>query len=861
MKKTTRRSGPVRSPFKGVFFYIAISVLVLWLTIGSGAFARQSFLTSTPQEAATESFLENGKRYYQAGRYSEAARNWQQAAGRYRDRRDLLNQAASLNYLSNAYQKLGQWQAASEAIASSLNLLRDRQKMDVKAVPLFAQALTARGHLQQATSQPQIALETWKEAETTYARAGNQTGQLGSRINQAIALQTLGLYKQAKTTLERVNEQLQTQPDAQLKATGLRNLGRTLERIGDLSTAEKILEQSLIISRQIGAADEVSIASIDLGNIARNYQQDERAIAYYQEAAETANNDVIRVQAQLNQLSLLIGTRQWEGANLLLPEIQSNLSALPPSRPSIYARVNLADSLMRMKTEGTETAKILAIAIQQAREISDSKAEAFALAQLGQLYSESRQWEPARQLTETALQIAEGINAEQIAARASWQLGRLLRQRGDIEGAIAAYTNAFNTLQSLRNDLIAINPNIQFDFRDRIEPVYRQFVGLLLEADSVPTKNLRKAREVIEALQLAQIENFLKETCLDKHPEPVQLEEIDPHAAVIYPIVLSDRLEVIVSIGDRLQRHTVNLPQQDVESVLKQLYSSFIPGYPLPQYQQKARQVYDWLIRPLETQLVENQIKTLVFVPDGFLRNIPMTALYDGQHYLLEKYAVALSPGLQLLPNKLEGIPNHQLRTLLAGVSEARQGFEALPGVKRELHHLNRTLKTATVLLDRQFTESAFTAGVTSTALDLIHLATHGQFGSTPEETFLLAYDDKINIKELSHTLERHQFNNNKPIELLVLSACETATGDERALLGLAGFALKSGAASTVGTLWIVNDFSTAKLMIDFYQLLAAHPGVTKAEALRQAQLNLLKENRYHIPYFWAPFVLIGNWL
>ena len=794
---------------------------------------------------------------YQAGRYSEAAILWQQAV---KTNFNPLNQAISLNQLAKAYQKLGKLPEAQKAIADSIKVLSNQPQDNIQK-KILAQSLTTRGQIEQVTGNSQDALETWKQATVLYREIGDDTGIIGNRINQAIALQSLGFFYKASEILERVNEQLQTQPDAQLKATGLRNLGRTLERVGDLLTAEKILEQSLTISRQIGTTDEVSIALINLGNVAINCQQDNRAIAYYREAAETANNNVIRVQAQLNQLSLLIGTRQWEGADLLLPEIQSNLSALPPSRPSIYARVNLADSLMKMKAEGTETAKLLAIAIQQAREISDSKAEAFALTQLGQLYSESRQWEPARQLTETALQIAEGINAEDIIARASWQLGRLLKQTGDKNGAIAAYTNAFNTLQSLRNDLIAINPNIQFSFRDRVEPVYRQFVGLLLEGDPVPPENLQRAREVIEALQLAQIENFLRETCLDKYPEPVQLEEIDPHAAVIYPIILSDRLEVIVSIGDRLQRHTVNLPQQDVESILQQLYSAFIPGYPLPQYQQKARQVYDWLIRPLETQLVENQIKTLVFVPDGFLRNIPMTALYDGQHYLLEKYAVALSPGLQLLPNKLEGIPNHQLRTLLAGVSEARQGFEALPGVKRELHHLNRTLKTATVLLDRQFTESAFNAGVTSTALDLIHLATHGQFGSTPEETFLLAYDDKINIKELSRTLERHQFNNNKPIELLVLSACETATGDERALLGLAGFALKSGAASTVGTLWIVNDFSTAKLMIDFYQLLAAHPGVTKAEALRQAQLNLLKENRYHIPYFWAPFVLIGNWL
>ena len=902
---------------------MVLGVLFLLLAKGSGAFAGQNFLTSTAQGLARERLLESGKSYYQAGRYSEAARVWQQAAVAYRDRKELLNQATSLNYLSNAYQELGQWEVASEAIANSLNLLQDRKKLDLKGIGSLAQSLMARGHLQLATGQPQIALETWERAETVYARAGNQTGQLGSRINQAIALQTLGLYKLAKTTLERVNEQLQTQPNSQLKVTGLRNLGRTIERVGDLSTAQKILEQSLTIAQEIGIAEDPGIALVNLGNIARNLRQKDEALTRYQEAIDRTNSNLVKTQAKLNQLRLLVENQQWEQAYALLPEIRSHLRTLPPSRPTIYARVNFADSLMEMAdgrwqmaegflSRGVRSwelgeyflsrgvgswelgensapslptpllpvweapslpaphswelraqgiAQILAIAIQQARELADTKAEAFALTQLGELYEQSGQWQDARQLTQKALQIAESINAEDIIARASWQLGRLLKQTGDIEGAIAAYTKAFNTLQSLRNDLIAMNPNVQFDFRDNVEPVYRELVGLLLLPDSVSQETLLRAREVIEALQLAEIENFLRDTCLiEKRPPPVQLEEIDPHAAVIYPIILSDRTEVIFSIDGRLQRHTINRPQTEVESVLKQLYGSFNGAVFIPEYQKIARQVYDWLIRPLETQLAENSVKTLVFVPDGFLRNLPMGALYDGRHYLLEKYAIATSAGLQLLPARLPAIAPRQIETLMAGVSKERPGFGALPGVARELRQLQKTIAGARVLLNEQFTKSAFIEEVDSSPLDLIHIATHGQFSPIPEETFLLTWDGNLNIKELGDTLERHQFNNNKPIELLVLSACQTASGDERSLLGLAGLALKSGAASTVGTLWIANDTSTARLMIDLYQQIADHPEQTKAESLRRAQLNLLKQRKYKHPFYWAPFTLIGNW-
>lgn len=100
---------------------------------------------------------------------------------------------------------------------------------------------------------------------------------------------------------------------------------------------------------------------------------------------------------------------------------------------------------------------------------------------------------------------------------------------------------------------------------------------------------------------------------------------------------------------------------------------------------------------------------------------------------------------------------------------------------------------------------------------------------------------------------------NRRPIEILILSACQTAAGDKRAALGLAGVAVRSGARSTIATLWSVQDNSTAELITHFYAALK-QPGITRAEALRQAQLSLLRSLDYQHPYYWAPFVLVGNW-
>ncbi|MBD2020728.1 CHAT domain-containing protein, partial [Leptolyngbya sp. FACHB-36] len=460
-----------------------------------------------------------------------------------------------------------------------------------------------------------------------------------------------------------------------------------------------------------------------------------------------------------------------------------------------------------------------------------------------------------------------------IAYQWQWQLGRLLAVQGDSRAsvktvvpvsrqpygsAIAAYTDAFNTLQSLRSDLVAINPDVQFSFRESVEPLYRQFVELLLRSapGSEPSQNnLKQARQVIESLQLAELDNFFREACLDARP--VQVDQIDTQAAIVYPIILPNQFAVILSLPNQpLSYYQTALSQAETERILAQMQQSLretaFPEERLP----IARQVYDLLVRPLEAKLTASEVKTLVFVLDGSLRNLPMAALHDGQRYLVETYRVALAPGLQLLqPQPLKRQP---LTGLLGGLSQSRQGFPALPNVELEVSQIKSTLPTQ-VLLDQTFTNTTFQSKIDTTSFPIVHLATHGQFSSNVDETFVLTWDDRITVKQLDQLLQTRE-GNQRPIELLVLSACETAAGDQRAALGMAGFAVRSGARSTLATLWSVNDRSTALLMVEFYRAIEK-AGVTKAEALRRAQLALLKQPEYENPYYWAPFVLLGNWL
>ncbi|KAB8320916.1 CHAT domain-containing protein [Tolypothrix campylonemoides VB511288] len=298
--------------------------------------------------------------------------------------------------------------------------------------------------------------------------------------------------------------------------------------------------------------------------------------------------------------------------------------------------------------------------------------------------------------------------------------------------------------------------------------------------------------------------------------------------------------------------------KQDVERTLSQLRENIAQPYTLRMVQSLSGRVYDWLIRPAEADLAKSQVKTLVFVLDGALRNIPMASLYDAKQYLVENYAIALSPGLQLFDPK--PLPRKQLQALTAGLSEARLGFSALPNVERELKEIQSQVGTK-VLLNQQFTSQAIEKQMKSLPFKVVHLATHGQFSSNADKTFILSWDKQIKVNELSDFLRIREENRPEAIELLVLSACETVNGDNRAALGLAGIAVCAGARSTLASLWNVDDESTAILMSQFYQELAKTPRLTKAEALRHAQLALLQNPSYKRPMFWAPYVLVGNWL
>jgi CHAT domain-containing protein len=875
-------------------------------------------------QLAPQAMVQAGKAAYDAQQYIEAYSQLQQAVQAYKTAGDDTAQAQALGLQSLVLQKLGRWEDAQTAIDQGLTLLASQPNPSQR---IRAQVLNAQGHLYLGIGQAREALESWEAAEQDYVAVGETVGAIGSRTNQIQAMQSMGLYRRAGLTLDALETELQTLEASSIQVTGLLSLGNLLRLRGELARSQTILRNGLAVASALGLDQETSQFYLSLGNTERilaarsqalnllEEAQSHRktALNYYQSALAIAPSRLTKSQAQLNQLSLLLDDQQLDRAVAVAAEIHQSLGQIPPSRAAVYAQVNFANSLIGLADQ-TNPAEALPIGVpqlleqtlKQAESLKDERAITYAEGTLGTWYEHQRDWTTAKTWTTKALQKAQSIRAPDVAYQWQWQMGRLLQAEFETQtgqfpqsdssslppaapAAIRYYSTTVETLNSLRSDLVALNPDVQFSFRESVEPVYRQLVDLLLRDEQPASEQLLQARNVIESLQLAELDNFFRDACAQ--PEPTNVATLDANAAVVYPILLKNRLELIVQLpraasapsakavgADQAEPSLVHdrqlLPEQTFNQVARKLRSELDSDGYEPTFlgeNDPSFQLFNWLIKPFAKELdlaaerPQSPVKTLVFVLDGPLRNLPMAVLFDGEHYLVERYAIAVTPGLQLLdPQPLE---RQSLNVLLGGAeaapSFARENLGPLRGVPQELSSIKTTIPNGTLLKEQDFLQQQIQRLLEEIPFNIVHLATHGQFSSDPENTFILDWENRIVAQEFDDLLTVDDPNRavENPVELLILSACKTAAGDDRAALGLAGIAIRAGARSTLATLWQVDDNATKEFMVQFYQELI-NPDVTKAEALRTVQLAFLAEDSdYWQPYFWAPFILVGNWL
>ncbi|MDE0884998.1 MAG: CHAT domain-containing protein, partial [Myxococcota bacterium] len=733
------------------------------------------------------------------------------------------------------------------------------------------------GYTQQAGAEFQ-ALERDDAQSQNASERGDALRGLGE------SRQAAGRYADSHAPLDAAVALARTAGDTAREAAALGALGNAYAAQGEFDRAEQALSQAvaLAITHPPGPTDSRrGLAASLLNNLGSERSmagKDQEALAAYADSAAAAGqaNDWLGVaQAEANAAQAALALARPKAAE---PSLKAARAALAKSiargvstgAEATALRIHLAHSEVELARQNPLVRRAALLRahddlIQAARSAetgADLRAASYALGNLGRLYAEEGgRDKEALYLTRRALQSAEEARAADLLARWNAQAGQIQWRAGQVDAALDAYRRAVALLAEARPEAGAARGNADLAFRQAVEPIYLELVDLLLQrssqAEPADTQALLvEAREVVEDWKAAELRNYFRDGCASELEATARsVEEIDPNAAVIYPILLPDRLEILVGRADGISRHTVPVDRSAVESEARR-FLRLLSKRTTHEYRIPARQLHAWLVAPYEKGLAAAGIDTLVFVPSGVLRTIPMAALHDGNAFLIERYALAITPSMNLLAPK--PIEPGERNLLLAGLSQSVQGYPALPGVPGELASIEK-IYGGEILLDSDFERESLERALTNLRPAVVHIASHAEFTGEPDTSFVLTHSGNLGIEQLSRLIRAGRFGG-EPVELLMLSACQTAAGDERAALGLAGVAIRAGARSAMGSLWSVSDQATEALVVDFYQALD-QPGMTKARALQSAQGQLLADARFGHPFYWAPFMVINNWL
>ncbi|BBC26667.1 CHAT domain-containing protein [Pseudanabaena sp. ABRG5-3] len=792
-----------------------------------------------------ENLLGNlGNTYNSLGKYDQAIKFLLQALAIAREIKDRQGEGNSLGNLGIAYKNLGQYDKAIEYHLQDLVIAReikDRQG-EGKALGNLGNVYDSLGRYDKAIEYQRQHLAIAKEIKDRQGE-GNALGNLGiayyalSKYDKAIEyqLQRLAITREIK--------------DRQSEGAALGNLGNTYDSLGKYDKAIEYQLQVLEITREIKARQ---IEGITLNNLASSYEKlnrDREAIISYQQALSIARE---------------IGDRSGEG--LALANLGRVLSkAKRPELAILFYKqsVNVIESIR-----------------QDLRKL-DKDVQKSYLETVESTY---------RNLADLLLKQDRILEAQQVLDLLKVEeLSEYLRTVSvNPETAKGAdFQNSEKNIIALSNELAELQ---KLDREGKLDPQQQPRLAFL-------TNNEKEYNKQFNAfLQIPAVQKEIQELRRTQSAQNVDIQKYNrlrgnlsklQNAALFYPLVLEDRLELILIIANAPPiRKTINLKRTD----LNQAITSFLSNLRNPNSEVKpdAQKFYNWLIQPFEKELQQANIQTIIYAPDEGLRYIPLAALYDGKQWLVERYRINNITAASLTdftPRTASSI-----RVLAAAsttkhdvkIGDRTLSFSALPATKLEVDNIATKINT-TELIDRDFTESALTGKLNTH--NIIHLATHGHFEvGQPEQSFILLGDGKIStISDIgSWTLTN--------VSLVVLSACETAIGGQGGkskgieIFGLGYQIHNAGASAAIATLWKVSDGGTERLMDAFYTAVKTGK-VSNTEALRQAQVAMITGNyeglgdargivsiearpratsstvpaKISHPYYWAAFILIGN--
>ncbi len=808
-----------------------------------------------------------------------------------------------------------------DALQTCQQVLAIRQQLNDKAG--IADALTHTGEVLLNLSEYETALESLNLAIELYKQLNNPAGEAVALNHIGFVYRRQGKYSQALKSHRQALQIAQKIAKLEVEGESLHNIAAVSADLGEYGEALELYRQALAIRRQVGdkrgegrTLNNIAGVYDTLGDSKQALESYQQALAIRQEIGDRAGAGRI-----LNNIGVLY--RQQAEYSQAIAYFERALPALQETgdRASLNSTLNSLGALYESAGKYPEALASYQQALALAREIGDKPGARKALSNIGFAFARQNQPELGIVFYKQAVNITEAIRqdlrqlsreqqqsyTETVADTYRSLADLLLRQNRVLEAQqvldLLKVQELDDYLKTVRGnertsggvELLPSEQRVSAEWA-RIQDRAIQLGKELAELQKIPPAFLSRSQQSRRA-ELEKIQQEIRQQFSEfsRRPEVVaRVRDLDQTAAgenldfpslnrlqetlqklqrgktantpvLLYPLVLEDRLELVLVSADSPPIHrTVPVRREELNKAIvafRQALTNRTKS--VAKVQQSARLLYGWLIQPVENDLAQASAQTILYAPDGQLRYLPLAALFDGKQWLAQRFSVNNITAASL--TNFDSPPQNQPR-ILAGafttgsysvwVGTRQFPFVGLPFAGREVENLAALFPGTTKLLDRDFSRDATVPRMNQ--YSTVHLATHAEFVSgQPEDSFILFGDgSRATLTDVGNW----KLSN---VDLVVLSACKTGVGGVLGngveILGFGYQMQQAGARASVASLWSVDDRSTQVFMDAFYGALKTGT-VTKVEALRTAQISLIAGNYRH-PYYWAPFILIGNGL
>ncbi|MCC0175872.1 CHAT domain-containing protein [Waterburya agarophytonicola K14] len=736
-----------------------------------------------------------------AGKFSQVIQIWQEQAEIYRNENNSNKEAEVLFAIAEVYNKVGNFDLAIGKLNYIIDLNIKKPKLNALVLEEIGNSFQGKGKYKQAVSAYQKSL-----------RLNNSLSCLNNLVKTWIVF-----IDKTMVELEGVKEKEYLESD----------ISQYNDRLLEYNREKRLFT-----------------------NAASRYKLEKKVDILKKLALERAN-EAVKIRVVNNSLSEVYALINWHKltsqsiSKAQLFHARKILESELPSRALVFSLINWS------KVDIDNNIYWLKKAEEVVSLIQDPVAQSHVAQELGQYYYDNDRFEAALQYTQQSQLIAQSYFLFENLYRAQWLAGKAylrLNQRSD---SLTAYKNAIAALDTVNQNITSWDSVQKAKYRLDTKPLYHELIDLLLGQERVSKQDIKQAIFVADKLRFSELQNYFGDDCFEvRSLDSTQaILEKEKNETLLYSIVLDDKSYVILKLPDgSFHLNKLDIPKSEIQKLAVAWRKNLTAGN-TNKFQIQGRELYDLLISPFEQKLELSEFEVLIFIHDGILRNLPMAALYDGDRYLAQKWASVSSLGLNIAT---ENLPSSNTQALIFGLSRPNQpGWTDLEMVDREVNLVHQLIG-GQKYLDDDFTVSNLTNRLDKKFYSVVHLATHGYFAGNVKDSFLLAYDGQISITDLEKILQ-----NQTAIDLLVLSACETAITSDSSLLGLAGVAARNGVKSILGSLWLVQDDLQSEIMGDFYTYLANSDN-NKAIALQKVQQKMISQ--YAHPQNWAALNLIGDY-